>query len=49
MQKREGFSPQEKAVMVLARETREGIEVTGVTLNVNQGVFALCHESLFCS
>ena len=31
MQKRKGFSPQEKAMMVLARETREGIEVRGIT------------------
>jgi len=29
VQKREGFPPQEKAMMLLARETREGIEVTG--------------------
>jgi len=31
VQKRKGFSPQEKAMMVLARETREGIEVRGIT------------------
>ena len=30
VQKRNGFTPQEKAMMLLARETRQGIDVTGI-------------------
>jgi len=31
VQKREGYTPQEKGMMVLANETRQGIFATGIS------------------
>lgn len=41
MEKRNGFTPKEKEMMMLARETRHGIEVTGM---VNILLCSMCHR-----
>lgn len=34
VEKRNGFTPQAKAMMLLARETRQGIDVTGIFTDI---------------
>ena len=35
VQEREGYTPQAKGMMLLAKETRDGIDVTGTSCNWN--------------
>ena len=39
MKSREGFTPKEKEMMLLARETRQGIEVTGMLQVIVHSVY----------
>jgi len=34
VEKRSGFTPQAKGMMLLARETRQGIDVTGIDMYI---------------